>query len=59
MKKIGFFGGTFDPIHFGHINLAFELLEIHRLDEVIFCLAARSPFKKNGPPSLLQGIGWR
>jgi nicotinate-nucleotide adenylyltransferase len=50
MKKIGFFGGTFDPIHFGHINLALELLEKHRLDEVLFCIAARSPFKKSRPP---------
>lgn len=36
MKKIGFFGGSFDPIHFGHINLAIQLLEIHHLDEVLF-----------------------
>jgi nicotinate-nucleotide adenylyltransferase len=50
MKKIGFFGGTFDPIHFGHINLALQLLEKHRLDEVLFCIASRSPFKKNCPP---------
>lgn len=47
MRKIGFFGGTFDPIHFGHINLAIELFEIHGLDEVIVCPAARSPFKKS------------
>lgn len=51
MKKIGFFGGTFDPIHFGHINLALQLLEKHRLDEVLFCVAARSPFKKPHPSS--------
>jgi nicotinate-nucleotide adenylyltransferase len=47
MKKIGFFGGTFDPIHNGHINLALQLLEKHGLDEVLFCVAARSPFKKH------------
>jgi len=35
-KTIGFYGGTFDPIHFGHLNLAVQLLEIHRLDEVLF-----------------------
>jgi len=51
MKKIGFFGGTFDPIHFGHINLALQLSEKHHLDEVLFCIAARSPFKKNRPPA--------
>jgi len=50
MKKIGFFGGTFDPIHFGHINLALQLMEKHRLDEILFCIAARSPFKKDRSP---------
>jgi nicotinate-nucleotide adenylyltransferase len=50
MKKIGLFGGTFDPIHFGHIHLALQLLEKHRLDEVFFCVAVRSPFKKKQPP---------
>jgi nicotinate-nucleotide adenylyltransferase len=49
-KTIGFFGGSFDPIHFGHINLALQLLEIHRLDEVLFCPAYCSPFKTETPP---------
>lgn len=50
-KTIGFFGGTFDPIHFGHINLAIQLLEIHHLDEVLFCPAYCSPFKTRAMPS--------
>jgi nicotinate-nucleotide adenylyltransferase len=49
-KTIGFYGGTFDPIHFGHINLAVQLLEIHPLDEVLFCPAYCSPFKTAAPP---------
>lgn len=49
MKKVGFFGGTFDPVHFGHINLALQLLELAGLDEVLFCPAARSPFKDQSP----------
>jgi nicotinate-nucleotide adenylyltransferase len=50
MKKVGFLGGSFDPIHFGHISLAIELLEQHRLDEVLFCPAFCSPFKQQKPP---------
>lgn len=49
MKKIGFFGGTFDPLHFGHLNLAISLAEHHRLDQVLFCPVNRSPFKEIEP----------
>jgi nicotinate-nucleotide adenylyltransferase len=50
MKKIGFFGGSFDPIHFGHLHLAIDMLEKHGLDEVLFCPAFCSPFKIDRPP---------
>lgn len=48
MHKVGIFGGTFDPIHFGHINLAVEMLEKHPLDEIWFVLAAKNPLKESG-----------
>lgn len=50
MKKVGFFGGSFDPVHFGHIALAIYLLEAHHLDQVLFCPAACSPWKEKTPP---------
>lgn len=50
-KKIGFFGGTFDPIHFGHINLAIELRELRALDEIWFCPAQSNPLKTQAPSS--------
>lgn len=50
MKKVGFLGGSFDPIHFGHISLAIQLMEAHQLDEVLFCPAFCSPFKTKTPP---------
>lgn len=50
MKKVGFFGGSFDPIHFGHLHLAIQLKEKCNLDEVLFCPAYQSPFKKDRPP---------
>jgi nicotinate-nucleotide adenylyltransferase len=45
MSKVGFFGGTFDPIHFGHINLALEMLEKHGLNKILFCPASENPLK--------------
>lgn len=50
LKKIGFFGGTFDPIHFGHLNLAINLLEKQKLDEILFSPANFSPEKTINPP---------
>ena len=49
-KKIGLFGGTFDPIHFGHLNLAIQLLEKGGLDQILFCPALFSPFKSDCLP---------
>ena len=45
MAAIGLFGGTFDPIHFGHLRLATELSEAFRLDPVIF-LPAGLPYHR-------------
>src|SRR5690242_18721676 len=51
LKKIGIYGGTFDPIHHAHLILAREALETHGLAEVIFVLAAHSPHKLNLSPT--------
>lgn len=45
--KVGILGGTFDPIHEGHIHLAKEALKVLELDKVLFVPANRSPFKTN------------
>jgi nicotinate-nucleotide adenylyltransferase len=44
-KKIGLFGGTFNPIHFGHISLAIDLKEKRALDEVWLVPSLLSPFR--------------
>jgi len=36
LPALGLFGGTFDPVHFGHLRLATELAEAFHLDQVLF-----------------------
>ena len=47
-KRIGIYGGSFDPIHIGHLNLAVEMLEAHHLDEVWISPTGSNPLKKIG-----------
>jgi nicotinate-nucleotide adenylyltransferase len=43
--RLGVFGGTFDPIHLGHLIVAEELAYQLKLDQVLFLLASRPPHK--------------
>ena len=47
--KLGLFGGTFDPVHLGHLLLAECCREQLDLDEVRFLPAASNPLKAGGP----------
>ena len=45
--KIGFLGGSFDPVHFGHLMAAQDVYEQHHLDRLILVPAAQAPLKPN------------
>jgi nicotinate-nucleotide adenylyltransferase len=45
--KIGLLGGSFDPVHFGHLMAAQDAYEQHQLDKVILVPAAQAPLKPN------------
>ena len=49
MRRVGVFGGTFDPVHQGHLILAEQAREQARLDEVRFVPSARPPHKLDRP----------
>jgi nicotinate-nucleotide adenylyltransferase len=46
--RIGLFGGTFNPVHFGHLRSALEVKEGFELDEIILSPAALPPHKSPG-----------
>lgn len=50
-RKIAIFGGTFDPIHLGHLISAEQCRDQAGLDELWFMPAARPPHKREQPPS--------
>jgi len=50
-EKIGLFGGSFDPIHHGHLILARDAMESLALDRVVFIPVNVSPHKLARPPA--------
>lgn len=54
MSKVGIFGGTFDPIHHGHLITAQSVKETRELDKIIFMPAYISPHKQHAKASSAQ-----
>ena len=46
--KIGLMGGSFDPVHIGHLIAAQDILETFHLDRILLVPAAQAPLKPNG-----------
>ncbi len=51
MKRIAFYGGSFDPLHNGHLTIARALSKEFELDEFIFIPAFHAPHKKDKKPT--------
>lgn len=47
--RVGLLGGTFDPVHLGHLSLAESALEAFALDHVLFIPSAVTPHKRHRP----------
>ena len=45
-KSIGILGGTFDPAHFGHVKLSSTARKKFKIDEIIWAVTKKNPFKK-------------
>ncbi len=64
--KIGFLGGSFDPVHFGHLIAAQDAYEQYQLDRLILVPAAQAPLKPTGVQSSAEdrlamvqaAVGW-
>ena len=46
-RRIGIFGGSFNPVHVGHIGIAKRMLSLAHLDEIWFVVSPLNPLKKS------------
>lgn len=56
MKKIGLFGGSFDPVHTGHIQIARIAMEQLHLDELQFIPTGHNPWKNDEEASSIDRV---
>ena len=56
VKRVGILGGTFDPIHNGHLRSALEVIEEFGLEHVRLVLSARPPHRKQPLASVEQRL---
>lgn len=50
-RRIAFYGGSFDPVHNGHLKIGQTLAQLFRLDEFVYIPAFHAPHKKDKRPT--------
>lgn len=55
-KRIGMLGGTFDPVHIGHLRSALEVAEEYALDQLLLIPNAQPPHRGTPQVSALQRL---
>jgi len=51
LRRVAVFGGTFDPVHVGHLTIARRLVELFELDRFVFLPAFHAPHKPDRTPT--------
>ncbi len=46
-NRVGLLGGTFNPVHLGHVELGVQIRQAFRLDRIRYILSAKPPHKRN------------
>ena len=55
-KKIGILGGTFDPSHIGHVKISKVAKKKFNLDQIVWAVTKKNPFKNKGSINLKKRI---
>ena len=55
-KRIGIFGGSFDPPHLGHLEISKQAIKKLFLDQIYWCITKKNPFKNKAFFSLRERI---
>ena len=57
-KKIGILGGTFDPAHKGHIKISIEAKKRYKLNQIIWAITKKNPYKSQSSLDLSKRINF-